>query len=449
MSYNLNYQKKYLTDRADSSTLQTQPTLQNIPSRTNRSTHAASKHRLEVIATLQENAKIPSTPEHVAVVATLTPVAAPAAHTSVAAPATAPADATPTPVVAATFATPVAVVAHTSVTTEPAAHTPATTPTPNVGIKHGAIEDQAYGTVEEQAAEQAAQPTKLSPTGASIFEQCPKRWRFCYIDKLPDEPTLAAQIGTFTHRVLEELMHEKPQQRTLDQTRKLARNVWENFQTSENYLALELNDKQAWQFRWEAWAAIEGLWDIEDPRSVHVEAIEAKLAVMLGSVPFRGVVDRIDLENDQLIVTDYKSGKKPPSRLENERLHQVLLYSAAVEADTGRTPAQARLYYLGQKVVDTEVTEEKIAHSVDRLTNTWNQIIQACSINTFEAQPSKLCGYCPYLESCVEGQSYVTKKAAEKAAETAALIQFADRVALRSAQAAAYRQTRVRRKKQY
>ena len=241
-------------------------------------------------------------------------------------------------------------------------------------------------------------------------------------------------------------MHEKPKQRTLDQARKLARNVWENFQTSENYLALELNDKQAWQFRWEAWAAIEGLWDIEDPRSVQVEAIETKLAVMLGSVPFRGVVDRIDLENDQLIVTDYKSGKKPPSRLENERLHQVLLYSAAVEAATGRTPVQARLYYLGQKVVDTEVTEEKIAHSVDRLTNTWNRIIQACSVNTFKAQPSKLCGYCPYLESCPEGQSYITKKAAEKAAETAALIQFADRVALHSAKAAAYRQARVRHK---
>ena len=48
----------------------------------------------------------------------------------------------------------------------------------------------------------AGPPPYLSPSSASMYQQCPRRWRFRYIDRLPDPPGEAALTGTFAHRVL-------------------------------------------------------------------------------------------------------------------------------------------------------------------------------------------------------------------------------------------------------
>ena len=40
-------------------------------------------------------------------------------------------------------------------------------------------------------------PPRLSPSGAGTFEQCPRRWRHRYVDRLPDPPGEAALAGSF------------------------------------------------------------------------------------------------------------------------------------------------------------------------------------------------------------------------------------------------------------
>ena len=94
-----------------------------------------------------------------------------------------------------------------------------------------------------------------------------------------------------------------------------------------------------------------GTWRIR--ASVEVEATEEHVSVMLGHVPFRGVVDRLEREPDGLVVSDYKSGRAPAARHAPERLRQVLLYAAAIAEETGEQPVRAQLLYLGQRVVAT------------------------------------------------------------------------------------------------
>lgn len=266
-------------------------------------------------------------------------------------------------------------------------------------------------------------PSRLSPSGAAMFEQCPKRWRFRYIDKLPDPPGLAALVGTFAHRVLEMLLQEQPEDRTSEQAKFLAKSSWPDFAASRDYQKLGLDEQQTRDFKWRAWHAIEGLWALEDPATVKVEAVEVKVKSMLGDIPFTGIVDRVDREPDGgLVVTDYKSGRYPPVRAHQDRLRQVLMYAAAVEAYTGKMPAQARLYYLGQGVVDTPVTEEKLSEVVQELTITWHEILEACSKDVFEPRPGPLCGYCAYIQHCPEGQGYIEIRTARKAAEEESLL---------------------------
>lgn len=270
-----------------------------------------------------------------------------------------------------------------------------------------------------------APPQRLSPSGASTFEQCPRRWRFRYVERLPEPPGVEALVGTFAHQVLEFLMQKAPSVRSKDEAKRIARAVWPDLAESDDYRDLELSDDDALAFRWRAWHAIEGLWHLEDPATVEVEATEEQVSVILGDVPFRGVVDRLERTDDGLVVSDYKSGRAPAARHAPERLQQVLLYAAAVAEQTGEQPVRAQLLYLGQRVVATEVTPVEIGEAVDRLESTWNAIAEACDVDDFEARPGPLCGYCAYAEHCPEGQAENLRREQLRAAEEEYLLRLA------------------------
>ena len=268
-------------------------------------------------------------------------------------------------------------------------------------------------------------PPRLSPSGAGTFTQCPRRWKFRYIDRLADPPGEDALAGSFAHRVLELLMQRPPEQRTIDEARRIARSEWPETEAHRDYQALGHDEKDSRRFRWKAWTAIQGLWRLEDPSEVNVRATEQDVEAELAGVPFRGIVDRIEEEGDGLVVTDYKSGKAPSPRFRRSRLDQVLLYAAAVEASTGELPVRARLLYLGQRTVGTEVSQPEIEAVTKKLAGTWADIQTACAEDEFEPRTGPLCGWCPYLSMCPQGAAEVAKRAESKAAQDADLLAIA------------------------
>ena len=131
----------------------------------------------------------------------------------------------------------------------------------------------------------------------------------------------------------------------------------------------------------------------------------------MGGVPFFGIVDRLDSASDGLVVTDYKTGKAPRPGDVPEKLDQVLLYAAAVEDQRGERPSRGRLYFLGNQVVETPVTNEGLDDSVSRFSETWTEVGRACTDDEFHAKVGPLCGWCPYVADCVEGASEVRSRA--------------------------------------
>lgn len=264
-------------------------------------------------------------------------------------------------------------------------------------------------------------PRRLSPSGAGTFEQCPRRWRLRYVERLPDPPGEAALAGSFAHRVLELLMQRDPHERTVEVAKAIARAEWPGVEADPDFRALGFDEAGGKHFRWKAWQAIEGLWALEDPKAVDVRATEHDVEADLGGVPFRGIVDRLDEEGDGLVVTDYKSGKAPSARFRRGRLDQVLLYAAAVEQATGEMPVHARLLYLGQRPVGIKVTRKEIDSVVDKLAGTWAAVNTACDTDEFEPRTGPLCGWCPYVDRCPEGTKEVAKRQAKKDVDVAAM----------------------------
>jgi len=253
-------------------------------------------------------------------------------------------------------------------------------------------------------------PKYLSPSSAGMFQQCPRKWKHRYIDKLPDPPGEPALAGTFAHRVLELLLQEPPERRTPERAKELARQVWPEIEADDDFRALELTQDKERAFRWRSWLAIEGLWHIEDPSTVTVEATEQDVRVVIGGVPFRGIVDRVDVEADGLVIADYKSGRAPSERFVSDKLDQVLLYAAALNALSGLKPARARLLYLNQRIVEVDVTEENLAEVTSMLQQTWSRLQQSCENGDFEASTGPLCAWCPFVAECPDGQAEVEQR---------------------------------------
>ncbi len=256
----------------------------------------------------------------------------------------------------------------------------------------------------------AEAPAHLSPSSASAFDQCPRRWKFKYVDRLPEPPGQAAVVGTFAHEVLEHLCGLPAAERTIDRAKALARDLWPAQEAADDFIALELNTEGSRAFRWQAWLAIAGLWDLEDPATVDVVATEQKVTADLAGVPFLGIIDRLDRIDERLVVSDYKSGTLPRVRWREDKLQQVMLYAAAVEIAEGEQPETARLLYLGQQSIDVTVTDRKIEEATGLLSETWAGIGSACTTDEFAAKPGVLCGWCPFVGECPEGRAELTRR---------------------------------------
>ena len=249
----------------------------------------------------------------------------------------------------------------------------------------------------------------LSPSSASTFRQCPRRWQHRYLDKLPDPKGIPALLGTFVHRVLEELMVAAPAERTMDLARTLARRLWPEVAEDEDFQALMLDEVSSRGVRWQAWRLIERYFAMENPAEVAVAEREQRLEVELGGVPFVGVVDRTEHTDAGLRVTDYKTGRVPTARYLDDKLAQVWLYAAALEAVDQRVD-EVRLMYLTGASIDRPIDHEAATAAVTEHAATWSAIGAALDAGEFPTRTGPLCGWCPYASSCPEGRMEVERR---------------------------------------
>ena len=242
----------------------------------------------------------------------------------------------------------------------------------------------------------------LSPSSASTFRQCPRRWKFRYIDHLPDPKGVPALLGTFIHRILEELMLVRASERTNQFARNIAREIWPEVAEDPDFKALLLDDEGTRAFRWQAWNLMESYFEMEDPKQVDVLAAEQRLEVDLMGVPFLGIVDRTERIESGLRVTDFKTGKAPQNRYLDDKLSQDWLYAAALEA-VDQPVSEVRLMYLTGKDIDRKLDNAAVENAVNRHFLTWKSIGNCISDSRFDYKLGPLCNWCPYTDSCPQG----------------------------------------------
>lgn len=247
-------------------------------------------------------------------------------------------------------------------------------------------------------------PSYISPSSISTFQQCPLKFKFSKLDRLPSESTEAQVLGSFVHEVLEELFKCERKDRTENTAKRLARELWSS-KWFEEYDALkEKSDEN--EFRWKAWWCIENYFAMEDPTSFDATGIEAKMNGEIDGVPIFGIIDRWHIEDDKIVVSDYKTGKKPRPQYEWEKKMQIAIYSMLLKAQTGMDVKRAELLYVKSgQFAKYELDSDLESEVRVEVKNTWEQVKSMCDSGVFETRTGPLCNWCDYQPICPEFRS--------------------------------------------
>jgi putative RecB family exonuclease len=247
-----------------------------------------------------------------------------------------------------------------------------------------------------------ALPVSLSPSKVSTFTDCALAFRFSAIDRLPEPPSTAATRGTLVHAALEKLFCLEPAARTQAAAHIALAEAMAEIRSHPDFADLGLDAETEAIFLAEAGELVDRYFLLEDPTAITPIGIELKLEVELGGVRLRGIIDRLELDEDgELVVTDYKTGKAPNERNEQQRLSGVAFYSLLCERLFGKRPARVQLLYLSEPLALISRPSDRSTRGVEKkLAAVWAAVERACDRDDFRPNPSRLCDWCAFQAYC-------------------------------------------------
>jgi putative RecB family exonuclease len=245
-------------------------------------------------------------------------------------------------------------------------------------------------------------PRSLSPSSCSSFKQCPLAFRFSYLDRLPEPPSPWTTKGTLVHRALELLLDRPADERVVAAALEDLATARVELAPHPDFADLDLTDAEWEKFDADAEALVHKYFQLEDPRTVKPIGLELKLEANLGGVRLRGIIDRLELDDDgEFVVTDYKTGSVPSELWEAKSLSGVHMYALLCERMLGRRPARVQLYYLSKPEAIIATPTDQSITGVERRTNAlYSAIAQACEREDFRPHPGRLCDFCTFKPYC-------------------------------------------------
>jgi putative RecB family exonuclease len=243
-------------------------------------------------------------------------------------------------------------------------------------------------------------PLYLSPSSISTFQQCPLKYKLSRIDGLVEPPTEATLRGNYVHSVLEDLYGLPASDRTIDSARAIAKRWWEN-EYEEKTAPYVRGDKDRRMFRWTSWWCIENLFLMENPQEIHFDGLETELNDDIDGVAIKGFIDRWRKSSDGIIVGDYKTGKAPAPRFQEDKYFQLMLYAVVLEKQLQEQVEEVEILFikdsvrLARKVENSD--REKVKSTV---VSVRKQIDERCASGVFEPIKHRLCDWCSFKQIC-------------------------------------------------
>lgn len=240
-------------------------------------------------------------------------------------------------------------------------------------------------------------PARVSPSQVSTWRSCQLRYFFASIARWREPETAATVTGTLVHSALESLYRTPAAERTEQRAQELLHGQATRLFGDPVYAGFRSDDT----IHQRATAAVANVFVLEDPTvvEVHGEDLEASIATEIDGVSFVGRLDR-RTRTGVCRVSDYKSGQRPAPPFLPDKLAQLYLYAAAVDA-CGDPADEVELMFLGSgHRTRRPIYPAVLGHARAMLRQMRTDSEQALADRQFVASPGPLCRWCKFARAC-------------------------------------------------
>ncbi len=200
-----------------------------------------------------------------------------------------------------------------------------------------------------------------TPSRLNAWLDCRRRYRFTYLDRPAPQkgpPWAHNSVGASVHNALAGWWREPYDRRTPAMAGLLVANGWitEGFRDQEQ--------STAWRDR--AREMVTGYVTTLDPADEPV-GVERTVATRTSVIALSGRVDRLDRRGDELVVVDYKTGRRPLGTDDARSSLALAVYAIAASRMMRRPCHQVELHHLPTgSIASWEHTEESLARHLSR-----------------------------------------------------------------------------------
>jgi putative RecB family exonuclease len=236
---------------------------------------------------------------------------------------------------------------------------------------------------------------RLSFTRVDTFERCPRRYRYQYVDGLPQAPAPQLSFGSSIHAVLEWLYDRKhPVLPSLEETLQTLYTSWDTAGYAEEEREVQL---EAYAHARAVITSFHGRVEREGFRLP--AATEAWFELPIGDdIVVVGAIDRVDVDEDgALHVVDYKTNRKARTRAQVRTSLQLAIYALATEHLYGRLPSSVALDFVVPGVLVRVPLEELDLTGVPARLRAVAERIRAGEDTPV---PHRLCDWCDFQSIC-------------------------------------------------
>jgi putative RecB family exonuclease len=247
-----------------------------------------------------------------------------------------------------------------------------------------------------------------TPSRLAAFD-CPRRYRMTYLDRpTPVRGRAWAHntLGAVAHLALHHWWQLPRSRREPDEGARLVERNWQSNGFRDEAQSEHWRDVAAGWVR-------QYLTDRADPEREPV-GVERTVAATSTRLALSGRVDRIDERNGELVVVDYKTGRRELGEDDARSSQALALYVLAVRRTLRRPCRRVELHHLPTGTVAAfEHTDGSLARQLARAEASADDIVVATDTlasgaaadEVFPPSPSPACGWCDFRQHCPAGQA--------------------------------------------
>lgn len=254
------------------------------------------------------------------------------------------------------------------------------------------MEDEVLETKPEAPEQEQQSLIKLSASSTKTFEQCPRKYYYTYIEKLPKKSWAHLTLGTFCHAVLEQFHKEWKADKNLELVGLMGKCFGEQRPNYPSMMPDQLEEAKT--------LLQEYLFGVEKRGMPNTLFVEEPFKISVDKYILRGFMDRVDVDPDGLFhIVDYKTTK-------NEKYlddFQLLVYGLALKnkyPDMERFRGSYVLLRKGSKLVTNEYSIHDVYKCERKILEFGNRIE---SEQKWEKRPGPLCNWCDFYDPCMGG----------------------------------------------